>query len=624
MRDTAPLLPVLCLAVAGGDPCAPDPDSGQTPYYAQTTWPSAHGSAGNADRVSIVAPAELEVAWTALDGAATLLAPTIGPGGRRYVTTGRGFGTSHLHAFDRDGSLVWESPPFASGLDLGPWAVWSAPVIDCDGDVYVSDSDQLFAFRSNGSIKWVASLALLGAINGFVSAFLTNDGWVGGITTDGRVLLFDRANGALARPQLQLPGGPGPFGPLGPPGGVWGGGLLDPGQVADAYYTFFGFRVEVANTPCVHPDTGRIFVTAAGGAPSQGVLYGIDVGSNELEIAFAALIGPVGGSSPSLSPSGDAVYAADGDGTMYAVDPTTGDILWSTPGLGGSASPGIGADGTIYSGSGSGPDGVLTALRPDGSVRWSVSYDALAAAALAPLPPLPPLFIDGTPTAKVNSVATAAAREVWVVLALGYDVVPVFGEAVHQPRQSLLARIDPEDGSVLSTVPLRDTSEGVVSISPEGDVYVSHAALQSSIFYYGVNFLVPPAYQVAGPPAAGFTALRPSSPRAHTLEGVIWASELAATARATLATRSVASARESLRKASYQSDVLLSGIDDAVAANELEASVGGLARLFVQSARDHLREARSMLGTSGAEGGTDGQIELALTDLLEARGLLEQ
>ena len=98
--------------------------------------------------------------WTALAGASVLTAPTLSPDGRTlYVTTGKAVGHSNLHAFDLEGQILWQSEPWQSaerGVD--PCAILSSPIVDREGDVYIGDCNQLFAYRPGGELKWVVPL----------------------------------------------------------------------------------------------------------------------------------------------------------------------------------------------------------------------------------------------------------------------------------------------------------------------------------------------------------------------------------------------------------------------------------------------------------------------------------
>lgn len=97
-----------------------------------------------------------------MDACAVLSAVTIGPDGNLYVTTGKSNGYSNLHAFDRNGNPLWDS----SALDS--WAVSSSAVVDCDGDVYISDCDQFWSFHRDGSVKWVVLIPTSFATSAFL------------------------------------------------------------------------------------------------------------------------------------------------------------------------------------------------------------------------------------------------------------------------------------------------------------------------------------------------------------------------------------------------------------------------------------------------------------------------
>ncbi|MGH9160327.1 MAG: hypothetical protein ACRD2X_10125, partial [Vicinamibacteraceae bacterium] len=175
--------------------------------YAQTAWPSLHRDSRNSDFAPFFMPARHRFSWSRLEGAAVLPAPVIGPAGHLYVTTGRGPGTSHLHAFDRSGNLLWESPPQRSMADLDSAACFSAPLIDTAGDLYLGDRDQLWAFHSDGQVKWSVPISGGGP---FASLAFTKEGFVLGVSAGGAVLVFRREDGGLAAPPLDLPGGAGP------------------------------------------------------------------------------------------------------------------------------------------------------------------------------------------------------------------------------------------------------------------------------------------------------------------------------------------------------------------------------------------------------------------------------
>jgi outer membrane protein assembly factor BamB len=574
-------------------------DIGQTPSYAQTAWAGVHRDARNSDFAPFVAPAVNQVDWEVLDGAAVLLAACIGPEGNRYVTTGRGPGTSHLHAFDRDGNLLWESPPQTSPADLDSAAVVSATLVDRQGDVYVSDFDQFWAFHSDGTLKWVSLLPTPG--QPFASAIITNEGFVGGITTGGEVVLFDRNDGSFAVPVFELPAGDPP--PAAPPRpGLWQGGLMDPSIIPLIEAAFFGEMMQVTNTPAVDPRTGRIYITAAGPLEDgsfTGLLYGLDIVGGEVQIAFAAPMGGGSGTSPAISPDGTQVYAADSDGVMNAFDADTGAVIWQATGGAGSASPGVGPDGTVYSGNSLNPLTVVALDPADGSTLWANNYDALAAEILPELPPVPPFFT-GQPTARFNSVVSISAEKVWVVLGVGYQFFnPSTGRPSNQVRVTLLVSLDPAYGSVIGSTALRDTNEGLISIGSDGSLTVSHGALLSSIHYYGINPILasflPPIYLAPGPPLAGLSGLRPVSYLDHAIEGVEWVGSLNAKALAELPGGDLEAAFTATRRARTQLEATLGSVEDARDAGEIDVATASAANGKLFAAKVHITNARAIL-----------------------------
>ncbi len=326
--------------VIGGAAAFAEPVFDRGPGYAPSPWASVHGDSRNSDYVPLVTPTDVELAWRVFEGAAVWTAPSVGLDGAIWFTTGRGAGTSHLHAVSPDGQLRWESAPD----DVGPGAVTSAPVIDADGDVYVGDDDHFWAFHADGRPKWRAALAPLGVRGPFVTGMIVGE-HVGGISINGQVVLFRRASGDLAVPVLDLPGGPSPDGdPL--PDWVWSG-LMDEATRERTNDVLMGLKYEVTNTPAVHPETGRIYLLAGGRTLEEGLFYGIDLAEDGLRIAFETVLGPGTGTSPAISHDGERVFAFEGDGSVIALDADTGALLYQKDVGGVPASPSTGPDGAV-------------------------------------------------------------------------------------------------------------------------------------------------------------------------------------------------------------------------------------------------------------------------------------
>ena len=481
-------------------------------YYGQVPWASVHRDSRNSDFSPLFTSENLEKRISVLDGAALINPGIIDAHGNHFVTSARGAGFSHLHAFDRHGRLLWESPRQASVDDLDSHAGFNAPVIDYQGDIYIGDGNQLWAFHHDGKLKWVTPLPEPG--DPFVYQVISRQGYVGGITTKGKVLFYERDTGAQAMPVFNLPAGVAPQqGPSLP--GLWQGGLMDNAVIPLFKQIAFGYGVQVANAPAAHPETGRIFITAAGpkqGGEYAGILYGLDLTESGVTTAIEVPMGGGSGTSPALSVSGDTVYSADGDGNMLAVDSYTGEIRWSAKGEG-LLSPAIGPDDTIYTGNIFAAPTVI-ALNPDnGSIKWARSYDDAAAQALPVLEPFAPLVPDGNPVARLVSVISVSANHVWVGMNFGYNYhQPDTGLTLPIPHKSVVCALAPETGELLKCTEVRDTVEGMIKIGYGGELTVSHTTIFGSFFYYGVNPSLPPDYRNPVKPVGGMTILQAESP----------------------------------------------------------------------------------------------------------------
>ncbi len=284
--------------------------------YSPGGWPTLHYDAGNRRSVPVDV-AELNYqSWTALAGASVLTAPVTSPDGQSlYVTTGMAKGHSNLHAFDIDGELLWQSAPWSdpdTGVD--GCAILSSPIVDTEGDIYLSDRNQLFAFKPNGEIKWQIPLPELQPgdwvaagdhlVNAFTTAAFTKAGHVLGVTNFGDVMVIDRETGKQLNEPYRLPAVLAPYSEtVAMPDSLLGGNIMDPQLREWAWQLIFGGSMRSANTPAVSDD-GRIYVIGSSATPAIGALYGLDLNeeNNALIVkeAFITEIGIGSGSSPAL------------------------------------------------------------------------------------------------------------------------------------------------------------------------------------------------------------------------------------------------------------------------------------------------------------------------------------
>jgi outer membrane protein assembly factor BamB len=484
-------------------------DSNLSPQYFDSLWPAGHRDSANTDFVPIELGSAFRLKKHVLHGHPIFWPPTVGHDGTAYVVTGAPAGKSHLFAISPEGEVLWSARPQESLDDLDSFAIMNAPTIDAEGDLYVGDRNQLWAFKPNGEVKWVVDLAQYGVDWGFMTVVLSRQRYVGGVTTDGQVLFFWSHSGELAMPPLELPGGPGPAPEDEPPEFLWKD-LMDPDLIPFLFNLIQGWELEVANTPALHPETGRLYITAAGATPGTGVLYGIDITDDALRIAFQAPMGGGSGTSPAISHDGSAVYAVDELGRMIAIDAHTGKRLWqSKPGGGGSASPSIGADETIFT-----PfQDRITAYTRDGEVRWDRSYSDLCRARL-PEPGGVWSHVLSEPVAFIDSILTVGLDHGWMNVVCGYHLPKILSRSdrtrVPIPQESLFVAFDLGAGAVVGEpVVLPETSEGFVTPLPNGNAIVTTSGAISSIFYYMVNRMLPERLKVAGPPKAGLLLLEP-------------------------------------------------------------------------------------------------------------------
>jgi outer membrane protein assembly factor BamB len=581
--------------------------------YAQSAWPTGHRDSGNTDYVPLVMSRENRIARRLLEGHPIFWPPIAGPEGHLYVTSGKGPGHSNLHAFDGDGELLWRAPPQQSTRDLDSYAIINAPVVDAGGSVYVGDIDQLWAFHPDGKLKWVSDLKQLDVDHGFMTVVISRQGYVGGISSNGKVIFFEPEGGQLALPVLDLPGGNGPPAEDSPPGDLWKN-LMDPAILGFMFNLIQGWEMEVANTPALHPQTGRIYITAAGVEADSGVLYGIDVLDERLEIAFQAPMGGGSGSSPAVSHDGKQVYALDEEGHMVAIDAASGERLWQTPeGGGGSASPSVGPDGTVYTAF----QDHLLAFNPDGSLKWKKVYNDLAAAQVPAVGGFWSLLFS-QPVAFVNSLFTVGEREGWLNIVCGVhiELMPSRSQRtrVPVPIRSTVVAIDLKSGEPIGDpLVIPETSEGFIVPTLDGNAFVTLSGAITSIFYHMLNPFLPGRFEVPDEPRAGLLLLEPNSHRALARDGLAWLELLVSRAIAALAEGRQESALAALRRTALQIPSSRAVMEKATDRGELDPDVlsGELSRLVeVEEVLIRLRDTlRGGSPSDGERAGLESRLE---------------
>ncbi|MEZ5569120.1 MAG: PQQ-binding-like beta-propeller repeat protein [Halioglobus sp.] len=456
------------------------------PPYSPGGWPTLHFDAGNRRAVSVGVVSNHYKTWSALSGASVLTAPVISPdGGALYVTTGLARGRSNLHAFSLQGELLWQSAPWQdAGTGVDPCALLSSPIVDAEGDIYLGDCNQLFAFTAEGAVKWVIDLPppapgdwiAAGAhpVNALTTAAFTTDGHLTGVTNFGDVILVDRATGEQLNKPFRLPSELSPYADTYPmPDSLLGDGMIDANFREWAWQVIFAGNMRSANTPAV-ARSGRMFVVGSSGRPGIGALFGLDVDNavtpRAVRVAFATDIGIGSGSSPALSPDESQVYVSDEAGWLYAIDSVDGSIAWKVKTAAAAGAAAVGPDGRVYALQVY-PAPAVIAVGADGEVLWESDTASLAA-------DMPRSALLGEPVVVANGNPTVTADAVLVPVILGYRLNVL---KVNLPVRSALVALDLDTGkAVAELVNLADDSSGITAVLPDGTLVNSLGGLQTS------------------------------------------------------------------------------------------------------------------------------------------------
>ncbi len=515
MKRLLPLA-VLLGCVAAHAAAFDNPRQGQG--YMHSSWSTVHTDSSNSDHVPLAMTANVSQRWHLLKGAGIWTPPVVAMDGTVYAVTGEGPGHSHLHAISPGGEVLWQSAPQQSQEDLDSMAVFSAPVLDEGGDIYIGDGNQFWAFHPDGKVKWVTDLPQVGVNSAFVTGMIVAD-YVGGVSLNGKVMLLHRSSGQLAMPILDLPGGESPLGPP-IPDALWKN-LVDPAIRDQVWEILRGHRYEITNTPAVHPRTGRIYIIGAGKDESEGHFYGIDVVDDRLEIAFVTKVPAGSGTSPGISPGGERLYTM-AKGHLFAIDTESGEKLWSKDVNGQDASPTVGPDDTVYI---LGGQHFVAVEGASGNIRWQRDYNDFVAQHLPELWTRFGLLEQREPVGFIDSVASVTPDLMWTTVLGGYSM-NLFGRKFHHAAKTWLLAVKPQDGSLIASYPLPDTSEGGITVGPMGGLYMDMLAAQASIARHaGYQWILPSEVQMTEP-VGGLIAFEQTDLQEHCLAGLTWAQRL--------------------------------------------------------------------------------------------------
>lgn len=492
------------------------------PPYAPTGWSTLHAGPANRKYVDTLTAQSYVHRWSALPGVAMSQAPVIGPRGHVYQTAALGPGHVNLYAFDESGRLLWQAPAWKdNATGVNGCAGFNSPIVDVQGDVYVSDCNKLWAFHSDGTLKWVINLPAAPAgspfqgssqdvpVNPFIVAVFTPDGSVLGVTLFGQVVVVSRRDGHLEAPILQLPGAVGNPVPA-PPASLFAGGFMDPALVNPLWQTALAGDVVSANTPAVDESNGLVMVVATAPDPASGDLYALRFTPGDspgqqgtVAIQFAAPVGAGSGSSPAIAPDDSQTYVTDNNGVLYAVNNTTGTVAWTASTDSVAQSVTVGPDGTVYV---AGPADMF-AFSQSGTQLWHTTFATTAAALLPAVPGL------GGPIGQPVGPMTVTNNTLVEPMSFGYT----FQGRVFPPITIMtqLVAISPSTGAVLRLLgPEIDSAYANTVLDPRtGMILATHAPFEtaSAALVPVVNPMLAPFGLSMQQPVGGLEGLAPST-----------------------------------------------------------------------------------------------------------------
>lgn len=496
-------------------------------YFADTGWNGTHSGPRNDDVARIDIPRGFRESWEGAENNAFIQGQSIGFDRESFlVVTAYGPGKSNLTAYDLDGNILWQVPPWTDGSGFDSCASLSAVIIDREGDIYVGDCNQLWAFRPDGAVKWTVDLPpppedspsevqdiTAGPVNPITQAFFTKEGAVGGITLYGDVFIVSREDGSVLYEPYVLPGQiKNELVPL-PPGGTAYQGTIDDELRLIVWNWIFATEAFVsADTPALSTETGRMFVSAKGTTSGGNSMYALDLtpGSGDelgtAEIVWESPLDQTGGSSPALSPDESFVAAGTGEGFIRAFDVVSGSENWNvfdSQAAAGSVS--IGPEARVFSIPSTG-----TAIFPDGQISWKTTdqLDLLTEG-------LPTSEMLGDPIVASSSILLVIGDKILQYVTVGYSLAAVFETPFLAPVKGFLITRDRTTGELVEgSIPFegRTSMENLPTPHKSGRVAISYGALISSVmqgFKDAIEGLLPDGVE-----------LMPNDPGMQVVEGI--------------------------------------------------------------------------------------------------------
>lgn len=477
-------VPEGCRSVPTDDPVLPT----------RTGWRNLHSDTVSTDEVSTALTPVFRGDWIAEPEQYHTTGPVFDSAGNLYAAPLIPFEPVVLISLEPDtGERRWEIPNTTGAPPGG-----ASPMILRDPDnqrqeiVYLPLYDRAIAVRTDGTTVWDVPTGLVqsGTFRDLVLGinYLPAADAVVGLTNDGFIYVLDRETGApLLSEPYQLPGERSPAGgPSALPPEVLAVSdaifktLVDmpPGSnLGDFSALLLGNDNEVANHFSIEPHSSRIFVAATApdaadgtvdGVSELGAIYGLDLveGKSGHQVVEACSRFFEGGSAstPTLRTDGTRLYVGDDFGRLIALNPDCSDA-WELD-LGTQIFGSIAAssdNGEVYASSAAGIFKVIDE-GDQGVLQWSAPLDVFE------IPP--PLQAAGFRNLNLNLVGIGA-NGLFVQAGAG-----VLAGTTALPITVGIAQLDRDTGAVRWFAEGLEETVALMSIGPDGALYVGNSALR--------------------------------------------------------------------------------------------------------------------------------------------------
>ncbi len=192
---------------------------------------------------------------------------------------------------------------------------------------------------------------------------------------------------------------------------------------------------------------------------------------------------------------------------------------WSTIA---SSSPSVGPDDTVYL---LGGQRLVAVAGESGEKRRERDYNDFVGQHLPTLWTRLGLLEQGEPVGFIDSVASVTPDLIWTTVLGGY-AMNFFGRKVTRAPKTWLIAIKPQDGSIIASYPLSDTSEGGITVGPMGGLYLDMLAAIASISHYGRYQWILPSEAQIREPVGGLVAFEQVDLKQQCPAGIDWAQRL--------------------------------------------------------------------------------------------------